>query len=238
MNTAVHYPIIVQRVQEISLLGAADLDFWRAQLRAHNLFPFSHGGRAQILISATSLRWKNIPSRECTFAVMVSRRADETTRDGSFLLHAFNSRRLFALVERKSFSAPYYHAALEVELKPPRFQARLQAETVIRAARKNNAPAQTRNETLETPVFLPPLTHAQNAPPKFFVVKLTGATRTIPFAADDEFTLQPSAHAAVIQHLCQSNFTPTEWYIRADATHCKSNTFVLRKDSDAFTVHS
>jgi hypothetical protein len=142
MTNSISYPIIVHHVQEISLLGSADLNFWREQLRAHNLYPFNADGHAQLFISATSLRWKNISARECSFAVMLSRRADETTRDGSFLLHAFNSRWLFALAERKSFSTPYYHAALEFDINAPRFQVRAQNQVVIAAARKNNTPAQ------------------------------------------------------------------------------------------------
>jgi hypothetical protein len=75
------------------------------------------------------------------------------------------------------------------------------------------------------------LTRAQNAPQKFFVTKLTGATQIIPFTAADEIKFQPASHALVIQQFLESNFTPTEWHIRADATHCKSHTFTSGKEA-------
>lgn len=225
------YPTIVHNVREIALLGAADFEYWRKQLRAFDLHPFNDNGRARLLISATSLKWNNIAARECVFAVLLSRDANAASFDGSFLLHAFNSRRFFAWAERRAFATPYYHAALDFEIRPPRFQARIKNETILTATRHAPISAPTTDETWEYPILLPPLDGSVKPPQKFFYAKLTGATHIAPFAATDEFDLPTTARAPIFQQLRESNFTPTEWHLRADATHCKSNTFTVGKDA-------
>jgi hypothetical protein len=170
---------------------------------------------------------------------MLSRSAEETSYDGAFLLHAFNSSRIFAFAERRAFATPYYYATIELETGAPRYQVRMQKETILRVARKSAASVPATDETWgEHSIVLPSLKNPTDPPQKFFVAKLTGATQIIPFAPEDECALYPSAHAPVIQHLRASNFTPTAWHLRADATHCKSNTLTIGKDADGFfNVH-
>ena len=229
----ISYPTLIHNVREISLLGTADLEYWRTQLRPYALHPYNDNGRARFLITATSLKWNGISACECVFAVLLSRDANTASFDGSLLLHAFNSRRFFAWAERRAFSTPYYPAAMDYQISPPGFQVRVENQAVITAARRASAPAQTTDETWEYPILLPPLDGSRKPPQKFFYAKLTGPTQIAPFAADDEFVLQTNAHAPIFQQLRESNFAPVEWHIRTDAIHGKSNTFTVGKDAQS-----
>lgn len=231
MTASLSYPVIVPHVREISLFGTANLEYWRKQLSTYNLYPSESSGCAQILISATTLKWMNVSFRECVFAIMLSKKADGSTNDGSFLLHAFNSNRFFAAIERQSFATPYYHAAIDFEIDASRFQVRVQNETVISALRRDTAPMRKAEESFGYAVVLPPMNQKVHVPQKFFAAKISGATQIAPFAADDELTLQASPKAPVIRHLCESHFVPIEWHIRTDATHSKSNTLTIGKDA-------
>src|SRR5262245_50276605 len=100
----------VAPVSEVTLLGSAELPFWRQQLRPAALSPTIKDGRAQLMISAVAAKFKGMPFRELSISVLVSRHAEGGTADGAFLIHAFNSSQLFACIERTFFHTPYFPA--------------------------------------------------------------------------------------------------------------------------------
>jgi hypothetical protein len=51
-NSTIRHVARLARVREVSLLGTADLAFWKARLQAEGLVPAEAGGKAQVLIIA------------------------------------------------------------------------------------------------------------------------------------------------------------------------------------------
>ncbi len=113
------YSVEISPVREVTLVGAANLAFWIERLRTEKLRPADHDGQAQIYISAVASRFKGIPFREVSISICAYSDSIDTTVEGIFLAHAFNSVRFFAWCERRFFSTPYYHAAIAVDPGPP-----------------------------------------------------------------------------------------------------------------------
>jgi hypothetical protein len=229
----IKYVAHVPHVREVSLLGSADLAFWRDRLHDENLIPRSADGRARLLLSAPELKFKGIRFREMSICALVSRRDDGSTEDGAFLAHAFNSNRLLAFCERTFFSTPYHHAQLDVDARiPASFRVSQRGSIVLQAAMCGDSPCvprppgRTAVEGFKGPVFLPRAGRSQKGPGKFFYAHIDGLTQACAFdRARDAFTLHPSADCPVLAWLAESQFEPTEWLIRDDATHGKSKTF-------------
>src|SRR5438874_1002571 len=68
-------------VREVSLLGTADLAFWKEQLMKENLVPAENNGRAQLLIVSADMRFMGVRFREVSFSVLVSPPKNSTRRD-------------------------------------------------------------------------------------------------------------------------------------------------------------
>src|SRR5436190_14809837 len=93
----------LSHVREVSLLGTADLAYWADRLKAQGLAPDARDGKAQVLIVAADARFMGVPFREVSLSVLAREDAGKTTREGTYLLHAFNSSRFFAFCERRLF---------------------------------------------------------------------------------------------------------------------------------------
>src|SRR5262249_18134525 len=100
MNTSVKWAAELAHVREVSLLGTADLAFWKDRLLREGLTPAESDGQAQLLIIAADSKYMGVRFREMSFSVLVSNREEGPRQDAAYLVRAFNSRRLFALCER------------------------------------------------------------------------------------------------------------------------------------------
>lgn len=218
----VPYVATVTDCSEITLVGAADLAFWKARLQAEGLHPFAADGKAEVVLMAVRSKWF-IRFREFNVAMFVSKDADGASRDGLFLASAFNSSRSFAFVERHMFHTPYVHAAVELQVEPASFQVLDGAAGVI-AARRGATTAATgsTDETWEGSLAIP--SKPQGARERFFA-RLGGAQSSYAFAEGrDSLQITPSSFP-VTQWLLDSHFTPHTWLVRPRAVHARSKTY-------------
>jgi hypothetical protein len=150
----------IRHVCEVSLLGAADLGYWRDHLAAQGLRPAERAGRAQLLIVAAEMRFMGVWFRELSFSVLVTGPdagglsltpalspegrgsttasptpvPERTTAAGAYLVQAFNSCRFFAFCERAFFSTPYSHGDVRVVTDlPASIRLRQTGETIVAA---------------------------------------------------------------------------------------------------------
>jgi len=79
------------------------------------------------------------------------------------------------------------------------------------------------DENWEGPVFLPSRGSANDR--RLFYGRLRGHTVVYPFSTGDHFAIEPSAGGGALRPLADAQFHPTEWVVRADATHGKSRTY-------------
>lgn len=229
------YDVEIANVREVSLWGTADLAYWAERLRPAGLHPTVADGRALVQVVACAARFKGIRFRELSVSVSVSRHEGGAGRDGAYLLHAWNSIRFFAFVERTVFRTPYYHGGLAVEPGPPAF-ARLTEGGATTYAAEMAADAATRrptrdgDECWEGPVYLPGRGGSADGG-RLFHAKLGGSTRAYPFAHGiDVLKLDAERGSPVIGQLTASRFAGLEWLVRDGATHGKSKT-VARGDA-------
>jgi hypothetical protein len=226
----VKYAAQIAHVREVALVGTADLAFWTDRLRGENLFPTEREGRAELLLSGTSARFMGLPFQEVVLSVFVSRQAGGADRDRVYLPQAFNSRRLFAWVERNCFSTPYHHGEIHVEVGPPASVRLAQGGRVpfrmeMAAGLESRQPTRNGPDGWEGPAFLPATGRGADNPGKWFYAKLDGMTQTYPFVPGDVAALTPSPDRPVFQWLLDSGFAGKEWVIRSDANHAKSKTY-------------
>ncbi len=220
-----HFDVVVADVQEVTLRGSAQLEYWRRALSSESLEPASVEGEAQVMVTAVQARFKRIRFRELSVSIAVGER--NAAASGYFLAHAFNSVRFFAFVERARFHTPYYHAHIQVRDGVPchvrlskRQTLHLQAEM---NSTKSREPLVQENVDLRWPIYLP--THPRRSNQRrLFHARLAGPTRVYAFDSRDTFTLQPSAEDPVFQQLIDSRFTPKEWHVRSEGIHGKSKT--------------
>jgi hypothetical protein len=232
-NTAVKYVAELAHVREVSLLGTADLAFWKGRLLKEDLVPAEDEGKAQLLIVAADSKFMGVRFREVSFSVLVSRHDEGTRRDAAFLVHAFNSCWSFAFCERVFFSTPYQYGDVRVAASlPPSIQLIKGSEVVFLAKMQADAPAPRREPSRsgedgwEGPVFLPGDQRRKVYQGNFFFAKIRGHTRTYPFLhPEDSITARPSRDSQILQALIDSHFAGTAWAIREDATHAKSRTY-------------
>ncbi|WP_425617951.1 hypothetical protein NA78x_001641 [Anatilimnocola sp. NA78] len=216
----------VEPVKEVTLHGHADLAYWQNRLRGEELQPASCDGSAQLFVSATEAKFLGLTFRECIIGIQVAREHETEAAAGAmYLLHAWNSLRAFAWIERNLFSTPYYPGQIRVAAQAPAtFQINERGVTLIDAAIGGTAPpTKIAEETWQGPIFLP---RKNGGPQKLFVARLEGRTEHFPFVpAADQFTLTPSDSCAVIRELVESQFTPYAWHVRQAAAHAKSKTY-------------
>jgi hypothetical protein len=223
---AIQYVAVVKNVREVTLFGIANLAFWRERLNLEKLLPFDHDGKADLAISATELRWMGVRTKELTFSISVCVAQAPTMLAGSYLIHAFNSSRLFAAMERTLFQTPYYMGDIQVEDRlPSSFRLRNTGAIVLDASMSSQIPlSQSIDEMWEGTIFLP---HGQTkaGPGKLFHAKLGGLTEVYPFSPSiDTLVLKPTREG-ILPWLIESEFSAKEWRIRHAAIHARSNTF-------------
>lgn len=238
------FHVVVSPVREVSLVGAANLSYWRGKLAMHDLHPSQSDRRATMMLSACEARFKGIRFRELSISVFVAREPGSPSRDGVLLLRAFNSIRFFAWVERTFFATPYYFQRIALSPDAPAF-LRLGGsnEPIVEALmgdRFSNDADQSSPTTVgdwQGPIFLPNLRDASNPASRLFFASLTGECQALAFdAARDRFCLGPSVSDPIVPLLTAAEFEPREWILRTAATHGKSKTIrrTAGQESDGF----
>jgi hypothetical protein len=195
------------------------------------------------LVVAADMRFIGVRFQEVSFSVMVRPPKEGIGRNAAFLVHAFNSRRFFAIWERLFFGTPYYYGNIRVSTTGPCsirlsrrgklvFQTEMQAE----AASPSREPPHSGDGCWEGPIFLPNRRPGKDGQGKVFFGKLRGQTRTYPFLhGRDSVTIRPLHSCDVFQALIDSHFAVEKWIVREDATHAKSKTY---KRSEVFMESS
>ncbi|MFO0811281.1 MAG: hypothetical protein U0746_21845 [Gemmataceae bacterium] len=220
------YDVEIANVREVSLVGTADLAYWADRLRPAGLHPTVADGRALLLLVAVAARFNGIPFHELSVSVFLSREVGGPGRDAGYLVHAYNSIRFFAWVERTFFRTPYYPASLEVACGPPAsFRVSRGGATLLAASMASGRqPTRDGDEYWEAPIYLPGRGREADAS-RLFHAKLSGRTQTYPFeAGKDVLKLAPESGEPVVALLAESHFAGKEWVVRANATHGKSKT--------------
>ena len=224
----VEYAAVIQNVQEVTLVGTADLSFWRERLAWEHLFPYAAAGQAELAISATAATWKGIAFKELSFSVAICADAQGGTHDGYYLAHAYNSVALLAFAERLFFKTPYYAGNLDVEAGVPAHIGLADGATPVFSAEMHGSPVCTRQgeEVWQGAIWLPRRGARGSAPARLFYASLGGLTETYAFAPESHrITLDPHPRAAIVRQLIDSDFSAKEWHIRRSATHAKSKTY-------------
>lgn len=225
------YAAQIQNVREVGLTGTADLGYWTEQLKSQGLTPLEHHGHARLLITGTNARFGGFAFRELGIGVFASAEQAGSGMEGLLLLHAFNSNRFFAFIERTFFSTPYYRGKVSVEVDPARFTLARSADDSVsgRLGREGAAvrPAETDQPGgWSGPIFLPGMADVPHQDRKWFYGHLSGQTRTWAFLpGEDQLALPHVMAEPVFAWLLESGFAGLEWTVRADAKHAKSKTY-------------
>lgn len=214
------YITTIENVKETILVGTANLDFWRAHLKAQNLFPFDTNGQAQILISATQLVWSGRAFRELVISTRVGTNEKENMPEAACLIQAFNSSRMLTFAERVFFQTPYEWGKTESVERVPASIDFTDGNGAMFRAQMLGAPTRLRgeDEMIQGAIYLP---QSNN----LFYAKLGGYTETFAFAPTDNIEIKPSPRSPVFQWLIDSQFVPHEWRLRSHATHARSKTY-------------
>jgi hypothetical protein len=237
MSTTPHYIAALSNVSEVSLVGAANLAFWKAHLSDAALTPVESDGKARLLVSASAAKFMGLPFAEFSVCVLVVPPVDRGWKDAAYLVHAFNSRRFFALVERVLYSTPYYHGRIGVTAAlAPSVEVCADDGGTYRAALRTGAgesppePSRSAAECWNGPVFLPGRRGNRGIASHVFFAKLQGLTRAFPYAASrDTVEIASASAGSVFQMLIDSGFEGREWIVREGAVHAKSRTYPALK---------
>jgi hypothetical protein len=232
------YVAEIEHVAEASLLGLAEAAVWRTQAEAAGLALAEQDGRAQLMLSACQGQFRGVKFRELSISVAVPGvQPGEPT--AWLMVHAFNSLRLFAWVERTMFATPYYKgrigvtaswpAAMAVEDGVGRLRAAMRVDRETAASRE---PIRRGMEGFEGWIYLPPRGRAVPGGGKRFYARIHGATEAYAFDPQgDAIEIVASERTLAFGWLAESKFTGSEWQLRADASHAKSKTEVWRSES-------
>ncbi len=245
MAPPLKYVAQISHVREVSLLGTANLAYWRDRLAADELTPARQDGRAQLLIVAAEMRFMGVQFRELSFSVLVDRVHEMPhtpalppeergrTDGGAYLVQALNSCRFFAFCERFFFSAPYFHGDVRVMTAPLASIRLVQGGKVLFAAEMADAatapprePSRVGDDGWQGPVFLPAGRRWKDTGGRWFFAQISGHTRTYSFDPSvDSLAIRPDHDRGIFQALRDSQFAASQWAIREDAMHRKSKTY-------------
>jgi hypothetical protein len=232
-DDGIRWAATLPHVREVSLLGTADLGFWKDRLREEDLVPLERDGEAQVMLIAADSKFIGIAFRELGVSVLARPDPPADGTEGAYLLRAWNSFRFFAFCERAFFATPYSHGDVRVRVAAPAAvrlvvegKPILSAEMGAATGAPARPPAASAGSGWEGPVYLPGRGNDRGRGGKMFFARLRGRTETFPFLPSrDTLTLTPSQEVGAIQPLADSHFAATEWVLRADATHSKSRTY-------------
>ncbi len=233
MKDSIRYLAQPTQVEEVSLLGSADLAFWTAFLEKENLKPLSRCERARILVMGARMTYMGLRFTEVSFSVLVSAPGQDDTKQAAFLLHAVNSSRLLAWGERVLLGTPYRHADCRVSMTLPvsvqvaaggdyLFSAQMPASAAVLARR----PTRSSDEGWEGAVFLPGCRRCSGVCGRLFFARMKGNTIAYPFLSEeDTISIRPPQEAPLLRLLLQSEFQGEQWLVRVNATHGQSETY-------------
>jgi hypothetical protein len=204
--------------REVTLVCAADYDYWQSRAAIEQLTIANVKGAAEIWLSAVQLRWMGVRFNELSISVRLD------GDDSALLIAAFNTSRLFALSERLFFSTPYRQERVEVIAQSPeQFALYDGVKPALSARRGSAAESQLRDKVWQGTIWLPSSQPGMSR--KHFYARLGGGTQVAPFdAMSDELDLRPSRHA-ITQSLVESGIRGVEWRVRPNANHARSKTF-------------
>ena len=223
----IHYVAKLPHVREVSIVGAADLAFWRDRLRAENLAPLACEGRAQILFIAADSLYMGIPFQELSVSVALD--------TGAFLVQAFNSSPFFAFCERTFFGTPYLAGGIRLTASLPASVELTRKQRLLFRAEMGAGAAPSAPGTFpyqdgwEGPLFLPARPKDRDRGRLFFA-QIRGAAQAVAFQpARDVLEIHPSNELPVLQNLIDSAFQATHWLVRKDSMHAKSKTYLASR---------
>jgi hypothetical protein len=237
MTTRVKWAAQLDHVQEVTILGSADLGLWQQRLAREELIPLDRDGRATILVVTAAGRFMGVRFREMSVLVMVA----SEERTSFFLVRAFNSNSLFAFCERLFFSTPYVGAKVSVVHDiPSAIRVSQGGRTTFQASMRQTGTTATRmptqefEEALIARVNLPCGKSSTSRNAKMFFAQIRGATKVYPFlAGEDTLWIQPQGPGDPFHILSESAFVPETWIIRSNTCHAKSKTY-MRRDNVEF----
>jgi hypothetical protein len=220
------YFTTIKNVREVALSCRADLAFWQEKLKRQKLIPCNVDGKAEILIIAIESKFMGITFREVSMSVIVANPVAPTLPAGSYLLHAYNSLRLFALAERTFFQTPYYPARIQVHEQVPASVTLEQGKQQILNARMIGSPPAAQHDThvWEGAIYLPSMTDEKPGT-KVFYARLSGDRDVYPFQPGDIFSLTLPAKDRNLRLLVDSGCAGHAWQLRNNAVHARSKTF-------------
>lgn len=220
------YPVTIQQVREVMVVGRADLAYWRERLEPEALWLRVVDGQAELAITATSAVWFGFPFRELTVSVSISRSPDGHTHDGFFLVQAYNNKSSFAWVERTMFKTPYDSGGIDLTTGSACGLALRRGDARILALRRGARQAMGPELELdwEGPIIVPGRT--ERKPGQFFRARLAGRGRQATFVpGEDTWFVEADGADSVVRQLSESCFTPQLWQVREAAIHARTSSF-------------
>lgn len=231
MTSKIKIAALVHNVTEVSLLGTADLDYWRKRLEPEQLEPVAAEGKAQLLLIAAEAKFLGLRFRELSFSLLARDVSGLTNLSGSYLIRAYNSRRSFAWIERTFFHTPYYCDDVIVESEPPSFALGAPSR---RLAAKLDYSSKNPNEVYELntwqgPIFLPRSSGTTTAESKLFFARVWKGRVKIPFDQNGDKFFMNDASETPCAEWQASNFSPRTWVCGTEASHAKSKPYTRGK---------
>lgn len=216
-------------VLEVSLLGSADLAYWRQQLTREALAPIQSEGRAQILVIAAEMTFNGIHFTEISFSILVTGELAGRPRETVFLVQSFGTSRLFVFFEKWMFRTPFQHGLCSLSVSAPvsiglgqKSRALFRAEMGTDSPGTNREVLRDGEDAWEGPILLP----GSGRPGSLFFGKANGRVREFAFVPGvDSLAIYPATDGGVFQALGESNFKPLRWRVRQNGNHGRSKTY-------------
>ncbi len=249
INSNVKYIATVKNVREIALLGTADLKYWQSQLAQESLqpIPTPDGNHAQILLTTISAKWRGNAFREFAVAIAACPQSSHNSAEGVgestsnehyfFFAAAFNSSRIFTFFERHWFHTPYQcRKDLQLALDAtPSFQLGSSPHPDIHAQLASRSPKTIPEQiAIDYPckLFIPRKENQRPDQLRYFNILLQGLTTITNYdPTQDQFEIAINTKIPILNALKESNFQPTQWHLRTNATHARSKTGTLLLES-------
>jgi hypothetical protein len=210
---------IIEPILEVTLMGEANFDVWKPILDAQGFDNYPQSEKIGVTLSGVEAKYMGLTFRE--FSISVTLNESEL-----FLAHAYNSKRFFALAERRFFRTPYYPADITVTAhKIAVYQNKV---PMIEAILPQNAPiTHQADESVEWTLWLPKALRKNPMIPHYFDARLEGNTQHYDITSA-QITLSSNPPDAVMALLSHSQFVPKDWFVRAHGRHSKSKTHVKK----------